>query len=1526
MKQLRLRRRGFMVVWIIAASVWICQAQRQIETLDRGVLAVKAGNGVYLSWRVLWHEYPDAAYNVYRGAEKLNPVPLTGPTCYTDTEGTAGSAYSVAAVINGIEQEKSAPVNAWGTSFRSIPLNRPAGGTSPDGVNYTYNANDLSVGDLDGDGEYEIVLKWDPTNSHDNAHSGYTGNVYLDAYRMDGTRLWRIDMGINIRAGAHYTQFMVYDLDGDGKAEMACKTADGTRDGTGTVIGNPSADYRNTSGRILSGPEFLTIFNGETGAAMVTTDYIPPRGSVLSWGDDYGNRVDRFLACVAYLDGQRPSLVMCRGYYTRTVLAAWDWRDSSLTSRWVFDTNNGYPDYEGQGNHNISVADVDEDGKDEIIYGAMAVDDDGTGLWNTGLHHGDAMHVSDIDPNRPGLEKWGIHEGSGTGSALLDARTGEIIWKTAPADVGRGVSADLTAAWLGMECWGGTIGLRSATGQYAGDSPGSSNFLVWWDGDELRELLDGITVSKYGTGSLFTAYNCSSNNGTKATPGLSADLLGDWREEIIFRTTDNQSLRLYVNPEPTERSLFTLMHDPQYRLSIAWQNVAYNQPPHTGFFLGHGMADPPPPPVVQAKLRWHEGTAWDLASENWISGDIMTSFRDGDDVLFDLNGSGEHPISITGDRTPSAVSVVSPVDFTLEGPGSLAGAMELMKAGSGSLTLNSDHDYTGKTRVWGGELHVNGNLSQSSIEVYNGAVVAGTGTMGAGIVLHSGASLEVGAGQASADTLRITDLLVAEGNSVICFDLSADSSGNTTPNDLILVEGDLKLSATMILDIHPLEDSLQQGSYTLIRYTGNLTGPLDSIVCRGLEAIPFRLTDSGDAIQLEVIKLRGPSSVIWQGGSPNQWDMAGQKNWLNGGVADWFIPNDTVLFDDSGIQNNHVTLVGPLHIGRMVVDASGDYTLEGSGVITGPGGLVKRGEGLLSLAGEHQFTGPVTIEGGVLEVPGLRNGGKPSPVGASTADPSNLVLDGALLRITGYSMGSDRGMTIGKDGATLNLAFPAADLLLSGTITGTGLFTKSGPGDLTLSGYSDWSGGFIIENGAVNLGTEEANLGGLGTGKVTLKNATLRMLDDRNTYTDDCGWNLVVPQGSESWLRLDSRCTLNGSLEGGGILNVEIPYIRSEIRGDWSVFTGRIRAVTGMDDAWFLVGGQHGFAGAAIRLSEGVTMLYRPSEDAMIAVGELSGTENSGLGAGGEGSHSITWRVGGLGTHAEFHGVISDRQFKNSGSFTSIVKTGTGNWTLTGANTYSGPTEILEGILTISSTAGSATGSGDVSVRTGGALRGSGSISGRLLVEEQASVSIGTGSDLAVLTVNNDAEFLDGSYLSVKLDPVEKTADKLVVTGHLKLRGILYVNKAVPGSFVQNETYRILEAGSVSGAFDMILPATPGEGLEWDTTWLASYGLLRVAAEGTIGWDSPENSLQATIFPNPGSGKIEIAVAVGQVHHEEVWLECYDQRGSQIGREMMASDGPGFAVTLDVEQWDPGVYLFVVRAGHRTATLPFIRQ
>jgi rhamnogalacturonan endolyase len=607
-----------------------------MEFLGRGVVAVRQPDGsAFVSWRLLGTEAEGTAFNVYRSTErgqftKLNAAPIAGPTHFVDANADAARshAYSVRPLVNVYEVVSGAsPVTSASTlaagapakAYLSIKLQTPAG----------YTPNDIAPADLDGDGEYELVLH-QAGRGKDNSQNGETDPPILQAYKLDGTLLWSINLGRNIREGAHYTQFMAYDLDGDGRAEIACKTADGTVDGTGKVIGDAKANYVDGGGRILAGPEYLTVFDGLTGGARDTVPYIPsripeepgnlqPSGDAMKkvWGDGYGNRGDRFLACVAYLDGVLPSLVMCRGYYTRSFLVAFDFRGGKIQHRWTFDSEK-WDGYSGQGNHSLAVADVDADGRDEIIYGKMAVDDDGRGLYTTKIGHGDAQHLSDLDPARPGLEVFSIQEPfADAGAHIFDARTGEILWKK-PSTVkkpggdgegpGRGLALDVDPRHAGFEAWAAGAGLSgqmwNVRGEKIADKTPSVNFGVFWDGDPLSELLDGTTISKWDWQNSTAvplleagALGVASNNGSKATPALSADILGDWREEVIWRAADNSELHVFTTTIPTTLRLPTLMHDPVYRLSVAWQNVAYNQPPHPSFFLGDGMAKPPRPHI-----------------------------------------------------------------------------------------------------------------------------------------------------------------------------------------------------------------------------------------------------------------------------------------------------------------------------------------------------------------------------------------------------------------------------------------------------------------------------------------------------------------------------------------------------------------------------------------------------------------------------------------------------------------------------------------------------------------------------------------------------------------------------------------------------------------------------------------------------------------------------------------------------------------------------------------------------------------
>ncbi|MBR0485369.1 MAG: RICIN domain-containing protein [Oscillospiraceae bacterium] len=604
----------------------------QMEYLNRGVSAAYTGTGMLVSWRILATDNDATYFKLYKNGEFVAQINAGEATNYFIEGGTPTDLYTVDTFVGTTMTEFANVATIFGTknsgqsgAYFDINTQKPADQTMPDGTTCTYTENDCSVGDIDGDGQYEIFVKWDPSNSQDNSKDGYTGTTFFDCYRLDGTLVWRIDLGINIRSGAHYTQFLVYDFDGDGKCELICKTADGTKDGQGNYIGDKSKDYRSTAGRILTGPEYITLFDGATGKALDTQNYDPARGTVADWGDSYGNRVDRFTACVAYLDGEHASACFGRGYYTRSVVAAWDVSNGKLVKRWTYDTGyNASTAGYGDGNHHILGADVDGDGKQEVVVGSAVVDDNGKLLYTTSNAHGDAIHIGDFVPSNPGLEIFQCledetHPNGKTinyGVELRDAKTGKALFReTAGGDTGRAIADNLVAGNDGAEMCGSHNGILydCTTGKQMVDASGNGmtfasitkwgqNSVVYWTDVLERAVLDRTMADQYGKGRVFTGDGVTYNNYTKSNACLTCDLMGDWREEMIFRKSDG-GLRVFTTTFTSEYPIYSLMHNPQYRVQVAAQNNGYNQPPHTDYFLGTGYELPTAPAVYNYKAE-----------------------------------------------------------------------------------------------------------------------------------------------------------------------------------------------------------------------------------------------------------------------------------------------------------------------------------------------------------------------------------------------------------------------------------------------------------------------------------------------------------------------------------------------------------------------------------------------------------------------------------------------------------------------------------------------------------------------------------------------------------------------------------------------------------------------------------------------------------------------------------------------------------------------------------------------------------
>ncbi len=755
-----MRKTAIAAIMLAASTVSWAQYSHTInaDNLGRGVLAVQAENGVFVSWRSLPTDDANLAFDIYRDGIKINESPLSKMTNFTDPDGSANSKYTIKAVLNGEETESANANSVWAADYMKIHLDRPEGGTSPAGGakedrEYTYTPDDVSVGDVDGDGEYEFFVKWFPTNAADNAHTRYTGNTYIDCYKLDGTKLWRIDLGINIRSGNHYTQFMVYDFDGDGKAELICKTAPGTIDGTGKPVlmddDKETDDFRKSDGTIMSGPEYLTVFNGLTGAEINTIAYNPPRDirkhekkGADAWGDNYGNRCERYLAGVAYLDGIKPSAIFVRGYYTASYVWAVDFDGKELKEKWLHKSEKSGEGIYGQGTHSLSIADLDGDGCDEIIMGSAAVDHDGSFLHSTGGGHGDALHVGDFVLENEGLEIYMPHEDKNGkyATSLRDGKTGKVLfYQSNPGkDVGRGLIANVSSKFAGSEYWSALDGNVMNSGEVVGSKRPSVNFRIYWDGDLLDELLDGTSVTKPNE-ELNSLYNvkvfagtshAASCNTTKATPNLQADIFGDWREEVILHDSETQSdLIIFTTTIPSEYKVPCLMTDRQYREAIAWQNVAYNQPPHLSYDL-ESLYDTRPRIVVN-KGSLQQSMSLGDAMETieftvmHASGAEVTGLPEGVEFSFDNQenkgyisgtpaekGEWAYTITTTGSEDGEEVSVTGSIRVTFVDK-SLRSAYFSFDA-VGATTVANDY----KT---GTEATINGSVG-STEGVSNGAI------------------------------------------------------------------------------------------------------------------------------------------------------------------------------------------------------------------------------------------------------------------------------------------------------------------------------------------------------------------------------------------------------------------------------------------------------------------------------------------------------------------------------------------------------------------------------------------------------------------------------------------------------------------------------------------------------------------------------------------------------------------------------------------------------------------------------------
>ncbi len=1427
-------------------------AQRQMEKLGRGVVAVRTGSTqVYVGWRLLGNDPEDIAFNVWRSAGAAAPVKINtanggaavyATTNFVDTTLTSTNltntvyTYSVRPVTGSVNGTGGTEVpEKWANPLSgpfTLPFTAPTGTPTrqyvpvpltptPDDVamGVSYDVKFCWVGDFDGDGNYDFVVE--RTNPNLEARQ------WLQAYKFkhDGTGstlLWQMNMGpnsvdhYNITPGSssigigHGDNVTVYDLDGDGKAEVIVRTANGVVLANGTTLVAPDNEV-----------QYISIIDGETGVEKARATVPIPA----SWATK--THVQGQMGIV-YADGSRPSLFFHPSNRNpdssfNKCAITWDYRSGALTQRWVW-LESGHT-AEG---HQIRLADVDNDGKDEYVDVGNVVKADGSGQINenvlTEVVHGDRFHVTDIDPDRPGLETFLIQQNNGNGlaTAYHAADKSAVLKKWyagGVVDVGRGTVGGFVPGLQGLQFFSTQPGVFDAKGNQIYASGPFPPETIWWDADLGREFvstigasatspgIDKFNTADGSTGRVFTIYsdpqapNSPYNNyiAYGGRPQFWGDILGDWREEMIVVASDNSELRIYTtkNTDTAKTGggvpfrIYTLMHNPQYRIQATTKG--YVQSSYVDYYLGYNMTPPPPPPMVDAKLVWKGGagtSTWDTGTTaSWLNSGVGSTYADGDTVRLDLSGNNTTAVMLNGTLQPGALTVYNPSDYTFAGTGTLAGTMKLTKAGAGALVLPGTHTFSGKTTVWDGALVVHGNLQSSPVTVWGGTWggaaaagktggrIGGTGTFSQPVTIKYRGAVTPGAGMNSAGTLTFASGLTAEDGATFALDLSDDPTNALRPSDRIVVTGgvagNLTLTGTVKIVINPLHTALAAGTYTLATYSGTLTGGLANLAVVLPVGTPYTLSAGGGAITLTVPVTRAPAAVIWRG-TGGAWELAASQNWLRAGSPDVFVSGDAVTFDATGAASPTATLSTGLPTAGVTVNAATDYTFTGAGSLTGGGGLTKSGAGTLTVTTTNDYAGPTTITGGVLAVATLGDAGAPSSIGAASTAASNLVINGGTLRLTGSQTNTNRNATLGASGGTLDIATSGSSLQISGALSGTGRLTKAGPGTLLLASASTYSGGTIIDGGTIYLAGETPNVSGLGSGAITINGGRLKMSDVQGSET--APWNLIVPAGATARLDADGRCSLTGTLTGSGEFTYYTGYIRTDLKGNWSAFTGQIFAVTDDDGGDFRITNTAGYPSAALDLGDQIYAYYNstpPSGGQTIDIGALSGVATSNLKGGPTGGRIVTYRIGGKSLDSVFAGTLTD-----SAGPTAITKLGTAVFTLTGANTYTGATTVSAGALLVN---GSLAGT-NVTVANGATLGGNGTIRG--------NVTVNTGGRLAFVA--------SGGVIT-----------GLNITGNLTMNGTISIAPAAGSSGFPEGTHTIATySGALGGTYTFAwLPA-----------------------------------------------------------------------------------------------------------------------
>ena len=1452
-------------------------AQRFTDKLDRGLVAVKTTKGVYCSWRIQADEYYDVKYNLYRDGTRVNAEPLDVSN-FTDASGSESSQYTVKAVLNGVEQQASKAATVFKSNYKEIKIKHDAS------LKATYEPNDACCADVDGDGEVEILMKFNNKEEGEQLYpkngptiNGVATKEYsmLACLKQDGTVLWWVNCGPNMGDFQNNEQNIVgYDWDMDGKAEVVMRLEEGSTvhmaDGTTYTIGangkNGSSwtNYREpkASGSVEwfthYGKEFLWYCEGATGKPYQCIEFPLKRledGETdlkAAWGDGYGHRSSKYFFGAPYLDGKHPSIFLGRGIYTRHKFIAYDVdpKTHDLKVRWKWTNNQPGSPWYGQGYHNYIVADVDWDGRDEIVWGSMVIDDNGMGLSTTGLGHGDAQHIGDFNPYIHGQEMFACNEDNPSNN-YRDATTSKIYYrKTDTNDDGRCLAGNF------YNDFPGAVGhsahdtpISTVTNEHVSTNTNglSMNFRIYWDGDLLEECFNNTEVTKPGVGTIATFLGAYSNNGTKATPCYQGDIFGDWREEVIERTADN-NIRIYTTNEPTKWRNYSLWYDHQYRNGMVWQPCGYNQPPHVSYFLGEleGITIAPPPLTTTGREEVGSSISKALDGKHALlatTGDATVSVAEGASpaIFTDNAPSWVQGTAASECRTKDTEIKYTYYTHTLTG-GAFTGGMRLVKQGDGTLVLpNVKQTYTGKTDVWAGTLQFDGTMESSPVWLNRFAELnSNGGNFKGGIKADYGSVIRPG-GKESIGTLTTSSLDLGFGARVV-FDAKDGNVDKLVAAKMSIEKKYWKNGPQYNTPVFEFATAPAPGTYTLVE-VGELTGKLSDIVVEGLDGHKFSLEYTDGKIILNLSDTRDSESCVWTGEKGSVWDLMSTENFSSSDKM--FVTGDELTFNDDAATSN-VSIAEDVTPGNLYFKNDKKvYSLAGKGSILGEGSLNVEGTGTVYVKNTNKYSGGTNVKGGTLIPTTLANKDGLEYGSLGAADNTITLSNNGTLKVT-TGMTASHPIVLGENGGAIN---NTGTLILNGGIKkGAGKnrdLYKMGAGTLQLNSIADFDVLYI------NQGTVYDFQDGHFSGKTIVLNGSKVVLQASNSiYSGNSdNVNIEVPKGKSGIWYPDGRCDYTGKLTGEGTIDIYGTWIRCPFKGDWSKFEGTINAKRGNKNVYepvFDFNNTYGIPLATLNVDSRFTKDYAfCTNGKSFAIGALTGTGYiSNGGYFGSGANTLT--IGGKNTNFEFKGSING---------SNVVKNGTGIWTISSEDVLANAKslKIVDGVVKLNkaTATSSMTAPTVLYVRNEGELRGVGCTYGVSLLKggilrPGSNAETAQTNNTGVINILKNLNAVVGSSIYVnktKADSISVNAYTgskspawafLNVGGNAVLNGTIYVTYKDTWTPAVGDYVRVLDcAGSISGNPTFELQALPA-GLEWDTTPFLSTGTIRVAVSTGI--------------------------------------------------------------------------------------------